>query len=111
MIIIDTFEGAPCAIAIANPDQNRHLMTVAAHLASQPRRSLSLPAPRAPAEHKSADLVTSEDPLLDRLHVNAKPRTCFRPKRLVFVLAGPHVHDCAPSSCAYADHAGDLPAT
>jgi hypothetical protein len=27
---------APCAIAIANPDQNRHLMTVAAALSRQP---------------------------------------------------------------------------
>ena len=73
---------APCAIAIANPDQNRHLMTVAAHLASQPR-SLSLS--RAP-EHKSADLVTSEDPL--RPLRQRQTRTCSRPKRLVFV-AGP----------------------
>ncbi len=59
---------APCAIAIANPDQNRHLMTVAAHLASQPR-SLSLPAAR-----RSTRALTSLRPKIrfDRC-VNAKP--------------------------------------
>jgi hypothetical protein len=57
---------APCAIA--NPDQNRHLMTVAAHLASQPR-SLSLPAAR-----RSTRALTSLRPKIrfDRC-VNAKP--------------------------------------
>ena len=46
MIIVETFEGPrPCAIAIPKSDQDRHLMTGAAHPALQ-RRSLSLPAAR-----------------------------------------------------------------
>jgi hypothetical protein len=45
MIIVETFEGPPCAIAIPKSDQDRHLMTVAPHPISQ-SRSLSLPAAR-----------------------------------------------------------------
>ena len=47
--------------------------------------SIAFPSSRAP-EHKSADLVTSEDPL--RPLRQRQTRTCSRPKRLVFV-AGP----------------------
>ena len=59
---------APCAIAIANPDQNRHLMIGAAHPASQ-YRSLLLPA-----AHRSTRALTSARPMIrfDRC-VNAKP--------------------------------------
>ena len=41
----DVRERAPCAVATAEPDQDRHLMTVAAHSASQ-RRFSSPPAAR-----------------------------------------------------------------
>ena len=78
-------------------------MTVAAHLASQPR-SLSLPA-RAP-EHKSADLVTSEDPLRHAAST-PNPQHASDRKRLVFV-RWPR-HDLR--AVGLRANASDLPAT
>ena len=59
---------APCAIAIAEPDQDRHLMTVVTHSASQ-RRSLSPPAAR-----RSTTALTSPRPTVrSRRRADAKP--------------------------------------
>ena len=83
MIIIDTFEGARPAQSPSPPgsESTPHDRRRASRLAT----SIAFPSSRAP-EHKSADLVTSEDPL--RPLRQRQTRTCSRPKRLVFV-AGP----------------------
>ena len=83
---------APCAIAIANPDQNRHLMTVAAHLASQPR-SLSLPAAR-----RSTRALTSSRPRSASTAAST-PNPHMLPTEEARLRRWPR-HDCAPSGCA-----------
>ena len=84
MIIIDPFEGA-------RAPRNRHRQPGSESTSHDRRRasrratSIALPSSRAP-EPKSADLVTSEDPL--RPLRQRQTRTGSRPKRRVFV-AGP----------------------
>ncbi len=61
MIIVETFEGrAPCALPIADPDQDRHLMTD--RRASRLATPLSLASSRAPEQERDV-LTTSADPL------------------------------------------------
>ena len=76
---------APRAVFIAEPDQNRHLMTVAAHPASQ-RRSPSLPAARrsgtAMSSQASADPLHPSSPACaSRLRDRTSSSSSFRSTR------------------------------
>ena len=66
----DVRRPAPCAIAVAEPDQDRHLMTVATHPASH-RRSLSPPAARRNTNAMSARCPQSSS---DRCEPATTPR-------------------------------------
>ena len=73
MIIVETFEGPrPCAFAVAEPDQDRHLMTVAARPASQRR----FPSP--PAARRSRNATSSRPP--HRLSSRRAHPRCSHPR-------------------------------